>query len=890
MSLPSGTKLGPYEIVVPVGAGGMGEVYRARDTRLGRDVAIKALPDSFGRDPERMRRFEQEARAVAALNHPNVLGIFDTGAHEGIPYLVSELLEGESLRELLKKGPVPARKTVDYAQQIADALAAAHEKNIVHRDLKPENIFVTHEGRAKVLDFGLAKFQLVHRNAAVGEGATITIASGTNPGVVMGTAGYMSPEQVRGDAVDHRSDIFSFGATLYEMLSGERAFKGESSVETMNAVLKEDPPEMDLEKMRVSPGIERIVRHCLEKNPADRFQSARDLAFALRALTGSGSSVTLKVPQQARIRRRLSWGAAAVALVLFGVIAGYFATQRTSNADAPEVRALLPAPAGVRMMTLGDEGGTPVISPDGKNLVFVGISQARPQLFLLPMNSLVPKALPGTDYGKFPFWSPDSKSIGFFAGKELKRMDIAGGPPVNLAPADDPRGGTWSGDTILYEPYIYEGIWRVSASGGKPVRVTIIDPSVHTTHRWPHFLSDGKHFLYLAQHHLGANEAAAGIYVGSINGGTPKLLLRTNGMAFYSSGYLLYYRDGSLMAQELDQRSLELKGDATPLGQVLRDTGNWGVLASASDNGILVYMGAGEVKFPVEWIDGNGRSQGAVPISSQLQDFRLSPDGSRAAMAAFEGVRGYAVVTDLKSGGRTKLSYGENSWFAVWSPDGRKIAYSAQRPNSENTAVYVKQADGSGDSEIVLSLDDVDHPSDWSRDGKYLLVNHGRIGAQKILVAPLFGDRKPFRLFPSATYDHFDGRVSPNGKWIAYLSTELGQGELFITSFPSGQGKWQVSNGTATVQPPPTWGPDGNTLYFVAGGDLMEARLQTSAESVTVEDVHPLFHSPFLTTTTYTIFDVDPKNGKRFIGSVAPDVSALPLNVVTNWTAELKRK
>jgi Tol biopolymer transport system component len=892
MSLASGHKLGPYEISSPLGAGGMGEVYRARDTRLGRDVAIKVLPEALAKDGDRLQRFEHEARVLGALNHPNLLAIFDVGSADGLNYLVSELLEGKSLRERLQGGALPSRKTADYSAKIASGLAAAHEKGIVHRDLKPENVFVTNDEQVKILDFGLARYAAEAKDSGV---TLMTAGPGqTAPGTVMGTVGYMSPEQVRGEAADSRSDIFSFGALLYEMASGKRAFAGETAVETMSAILKSEPAELDGEASQLAPGMARIVEHCLEKNPGDRFQSARDLGFALKALSGTGATAALK-----NVKGRKTWGgwkqaAGAAAIAAVGMAIGFLGNGSvaprllTGVSSTPVVRAVLPVPSGVTMLTLGDEGGGPEVSPDGRNLVFNGVAEGKKMLFVRPLDGATARALPGTEGGKFPFWAPDGKSVGFFADKQLKRVDIAGGPPVSLARADDARGGAWAGDTILYTPFIYEAIWQVPASGGKPSRVTTVNPSLHTTHRWPHFLADGKHFIYLAQHHLGGREETAGIYAASIDGGTPKLILRTNGMGIYSSGYLLYYREGSLMAQALDTGSLELKGEATPLGQVLRDSANWRVLASASENGVLVYQNAGEPKFPVEWIDWTGQTAGTAPISGQLQDLRLSPDGSRAVAVGFEGATGFAMVCDLRSGARTKLTVGENTWFAIWSPDGKRIAYSGQPTGEENTRVYLRQANGGGERELLLSTGSIDHPTDWTRDGRYVVVNHGHIGATQILLVPMFGDRKPVPLLPDAKYDHLDGRVSPDGKWLAYVSSEFGTNDLYVTSFPTGKGKWQITSGG--MQPAAAWGADSRELYLVSKGDLVEAKLQTSGDSISVEALQPLFHSPFATTTLYTVFDIDPKNNRRFIGSVAPDTSSLPLTVMTNWTAELKEK
>ena len=446
----------------------------------------------------------------------------------------------------------------------------------------------------------------------------------------------------------------------------------------------------------------------------------------------------------------------------------------------------------------------------------------------------------------------------------------------------------WAGDTILFTPDIYEAIYRVPASGGNPAPVTTVDRSQYSTHRWPHFLPDGKHFLYLAAHHMTGKEGNSAIYEASIDRENPKLVVHAS--AFYSSGNILFFRDGILMAQEFDRSRMELRGDPKPIGQVLREVGNWGVIASASDNGVLVFQSSGEVKYAVSWWHRSGHLLGPAPISAQLQDLRLSPDQSRAAVVNFEGApTGTLFVYDLKTGGKTRLTFQENVWFLTWSPDGTKIAYSTQKLGADNTELYLKRTNGAGERELLPSSGNIDHPSDWPRDGKYLVFNRGQVGSQRIWTLPMFGDRKPFPLFPGATYDHNDGRISPDGKWIAYRTAESGPGEIYITSFPKGVGKWQVGSGA--VVPAALWRADGKELYFVTlEGSLMVASIRASAGSITVEGVHRLSRSPFLAGLVHTIYDVDPKDGQRFIGSTAPDTSSLPLNVITSWTSELKRK
>lgn len=885
--LAPGNRLGPYEIGAPLGAGGMGEVYRARDTRLERTVAIKILPAQFSSDPIQKQRFEREAKTISNLNHPHICVLHDIGNQDGIDYLVMECVEGETLAKRLNGGPLQLDQVLRYGMQIADALNKAHRNGVIHRDLKPGNIMLT-PGGAKLLDFGLAKVVV-----PVGTGATITLANQNAPvteqGTIVGTFQYMSPEQIEGKELDGRSDIFSLGSVLYEMLTGKRAFDGKSQLSVASAILEKEPAPLNAMKPMTPPALGHAISRCLTKDPNERWQSAGDIKNELLWVSQSSGESAL---QPLTSKGKSSWArgflsaAALAVLVVAAIAAAYFFSHRETS-PAVVVRSVIALPPNVTLLTLGDEAGAPAISRDGSNLVFTGMSNGKRMLFLRPLNSTEVRPLPGSEGGKFPFWSPDGKSIGFFTGQQLKRLEIAGGPPAILASATDARGGTWAGDVILFTPYIYDVIYRVSVSGGKPVPVTTLERPKHTTHRWPHFLPDGKHFLYLAANHLNGKEGNSAIYAGSLDGGSSKLILNTNGSAFYSSGELFYFRDGTLLAQEFDADHLELRGDARPVAPVLRENGNWGVIACASQNGVVVFQNPGEVKYPISWFDRSGRLLGPAPISKQLLDLRLSQDRTRAAVTTFEGPNADASVYDLKTGARTKLTFGDAAWFIAWSPDGKRVVYSTQKPDGEGTQIYLQRADGAGGRELLLASGYLDHPTDWTRDGKYVVINRGQPGSQQIWIVPITGDRKPFRLFPNAAYDHLDGRVSPDGKWIAYVSAEAGPGEVYVTSFPGGIGKWQISTGG--VVPAAMWRADGRELYFVTlEGNVMVASVLESAGSITIERVNALFRSPFMTGVVRTIFDVDPKDGQRFIGSSAPDTSTIPLNVIANWTAEPK--
>src|SRR4030095_13164586 len=589
MPVIEGTRLGPYEILSPLGSGGMGEVYRARDKRLGRDVAVKVLPANFSTDRDRLQRFQQEACAAGALNHPNILSIHDIGTHDGAPYVVSELLEGETLRKRLSGTTLPQRRAIDYALQLAHGLAAAHEKGIVHRDLKPENIFITKDGRVKILDFGLAKLTQVDGNELQTDIPTRRVD--TEPGVVMGTVGYMSPEQVRGQTVDHRSDIFALGAIVYEMLSGQRAFHGNSPADMMSAILKEDPPDLSATNHNVSPALERLVDHCLEKNPEERFHSARDLGFALEALSAStvSSTETITIPalstRRTGLRELIPWSLAT--LFLLGAVSLAIVALRGTPAKEGDLSRFYIYPP--EKTSFG--GATDFISPDGRKLIFTVLgSEGWPQLWIRSIDSLAARPITGTEPASQGFWSPDSRFIAFFSAGKLKKVDVSGGPVQTLADVQTNRGGTWNKDgVILFAGAFSGGLFRVSAAGGEVTPVTKLDTSRNQNgHFWPQFLPDGRHFLYLGR---SSKKETTGIYLGPLDSGESKMLVQSDAGAKYASpGYLLFLKDRALMAQPFDAEKLQLSGEPTLVADsVASNAQNGRSFFGVSDNGILVY-------------------------------------------------------------------------------------------------------------------------------------------------------------------------------------------------------------------------------------------------------------------------------------------------------------
>lgn len=894
MTLAVGTKLGRYEVRSKLGAGGMGEVYRARDTQLGREVAIKVLPSSYSDNKDRLQRFEQEACAAGALNHPNILVVHDINAHNGAPYVVSELLEGETLRKRIAGTPLGQRRAIDYALQIANGLAAAHEKGIIHRDLKPDNIFITNDGRVKILDFGLAKLTQLDGNQAQTDIPTRRVD--TDPGVVMGTVGYMSPEQLKGHTVDQRSDIFSFGAILYEMLSGRRAFHGESAAETMSAILKEDPPELSDTDKTVSPALARLVNHCLEKNPQSRFHSARDVAFALEAISASSGSVDTHsaveaLPARSWISTQWPWIVAALlgALLIAALPFVWLYFQRP--VEQPQVLRLTIAPPEKGVVS------TLSVSPDGKRVVYgAPNADGKNVLWLRSLDSLTAQPLPGTENPFFTtFWSPDSRYVAFVSSSDnkLKKIDLAGGSPQVLANAPNGRGGTWNRDgVIVFAPSAEGPLYRVSASGGEATPVTTLDESRQdVSHRYPWFLPDGRHFLYLAR---GAAADVTGIYVGSLDSKeTRRLVAAESGGVYSPPGYLLYVRDGSLVAQHFDADKLELTGEAVPVADSLVGfdlTSNLGRF-SVSGNGVLVYYTGIEFdKAQLQWVDRGGKQIAALGSAAGYGYLRISPDEKRLAFGRRDPATRWDIwLIEFARDAVTRFTFDSRTEvFPIWSPDGTRIAFSSNRDGQMD--IYEKLSTGVGnDQELLKQPAEPKFVNDWSNDGRFI-VYHSLSGKTRadLWVLPLFGDRKPFP-FLQTQYGEREARFSPNGRWIAYTSDETGPRELFVQSFPAGGGKWQISQGGSG---PPEWRADGKELFYVNGDKLMAVDVKTDGDVFEAGTPKSLFEirGPALPGAGGVPAFEASNDGKRFLIAVSvQEHTFTPITVVLNWTADLKK-
>ncbi len=898
MALTTGTKLGPYEIQSPLGAGGMGEVYRARDTRLDRTVAVKVLASHLSSSPELKQRMEREGRAISSLNHPHICQLFDIGSQNGTDYLVMEFLEGETLAERLRKGALPLAEVFKIGIAVAEALALAHRSGIVHRDLKPGNIMLT-AGGAKLMDFGLAKPLGLQAASGSGSAPSFTAAatlSGPSPlsplttaGSIIGTIQYMAPEQIEGKEADARSDIFAFGAVLYEMVAGKRPFAGKSQISLASSILESDPEPVGKLKPTTPPAFEHVVTTCLQKNPEERYQTAHDIKLELQWIAADKSSPAAAAPvtpAPSRSRERLGWVAAVVLGVVLGVVAGMFINRAPQSPQA--IRTVIDPPANAQFSLTGDFAGSPVLSPDGSAVAFAATSaDGKTAVWVRPMNALEARLVPGTEGAIFPFWSPDSRSLGFFADSKLKTTDLNGGSPLVVADAPFGRGGAWGlGGEILFTPGTQTFLLRVSATGGTPVPATKVDTAQHTSHRWPFFLPDGKHFLYLAINHDPSRAASDTLYYASLDGRENRALFRSQSNAVYGSGYLLFARGGQLMAQPFDPDKGALSGEAqTVANGVVDDISTWHMDASASNNGLLVLGSGGTADWQLIWTDRSGKRIGTVADKlTNLQDARISPQGDRIALQIDNGVNDIWVL-DLARGVKTRLTFGPvSNTFPVWSPDGKWIVYTSDRNGHSN--IYRKPSDGSGAEELLLTDEQVTLSSDWSGDGKFLLYSRGPSGSNwEVWGLPLEGDRKPWLVVPhGVNWFAAQGRLSPNGRWLAYTSSESGATETYVAAFRGGQGKWQVSTNGAVA---PQWSRDGKELYYfnASSRSVIAVPVKETNDALQFGAPQALATNPASQQGTY---DVSPDSKKILLDVVSQQVSQ-SVTVVTNFTAGLKK-
>lgn len=850
-----------------LGAGGMGEVYRARDLTLKRDIAIKVLPEIFSRDAERLSRFRREAEVLASLSHPHIATIYDFGESGDGRFLALELVEGETLADRLVHGPLSLDDSLRIALQIARALEAAHGRGITHRDLKPANIQLTSSGDVKVLDFGLAK---VATDAASVADSPTTL-SATAPGMIVGTVPYMPPEHIKGIEGGNTADIWAFGCVLFEMLCARRAFDGDTASEILASVLKVEP---DWQRLPPLPdGVNKLLRRCLRKDRTHRLQSIGDARIELEDAINEPASKSAPIHSTPR----WSYGVMA-ALGLVALVAAAAALSPVQPPIAPEMRLEVSVPATTAPVSLA-------ISPDGLQLAYVADLDRRPHLWLRRLDSGAARALPGTDYPQFPFWSPDGKSLAFFGNGKLKRLDIAGGSPKVLADAPQGFGGTWNEQGIILFCASNRDLFRVSAEGGEVVQVTHLARPGQTSHRQPWFMPDGRHFLYFA---TGAE--GRGIYVDSLDASDPKRLLGTDtdsGPVLSSSGHLLFVREKTLFAQELDQKSLELKGTAIPVAEPLIADGLTAAF-SASRAGPIVYrLGSEGAGKQLTWFDRTGKEIERVgsPDIANLWMWSLSPDRERVALGRTVQGNFDIWLLEARRGILTRVTVDPGfDWSAVWSPDGSHLAYRHENQIHERLV-----GGAAGTESVLLESTTFSAPTDWSRDGRYLVFQREDPKSGMDLWALPFDSKgkagEPVVVTQSNAAEQH-AQLSADGKWIAYQSNESGQNEIYVQPFPGPGPKSRVStNGGIQVR----WRSDGRELFYLAiDGRLMAVPIRAGSSGSTIEPgaAVPLFWTHMYgneqsSRVFYPQYSVSP-DGQRFLMNTLVEANAGPITVMLN--------
>jgi eukaryotic-like serine/threonine-protein kinase len=850
-TLTPGEHLGPYEIVSFVAAGGMGAVYRAHDPRTGREVAIKVCAERFS------ERFEREVRTIAALNHPNICTLFDVGPN----YLVMELVDGES-----PKGPIPLESALSYARQIADALEAAHEKGITHRDLKPANIKIKADGTLKVLDFGLAKVLPAVSTDDPRNSPTFSVAA-TEAGIIVGTAGYMSPEQARGKPVDKRTDIWAFGVVLYEMLTGERIFEGETMSDTLAQVLTKEP-----NLSRVPQKLRRLLSRCLQKDPTKRLRDIGDVRFLL------DEDAPPEVPKNKNALSATALMLAAAAIIAT-VVLGITSYRRFFTPDTPQPNALKLSLLLPDRATFND-GSVPALSPDGRWLAISAIVNGQQALWVRELNGHGARLLAGTDGAMYPFWSPDSRWIGFFtAAGKLKKIDVARGPAIMICDAPAGRGGTWNQNDVIVYALNGPGLFRVAAGGGTPVQISRTDAEPgEPGHRGPWFLPDGRHFVYTAR---AINSENARVYVADVQSADPikerHVVLAADSNAIYvPPGYLLFVRDRALMAQAFNAASFQTSGDAIPLAEGV-DYHNTSTYAfSASNTGVIAYL-SGARNAQMTWFDRAGQPLGTVGQTGELRWAAISPDGNTIAYDRLDEQTSFYDIWlhDLTTHTDSRFTFGSlSNQFPVWSVDGSHLAFSTTVPG--NISIYQKAATGAGDKE---ALDNDGTPnfkraSDWSRD--YLIEVRK---ANDIWLLPMKGEKKPFA-YIDTEFTEIDPVLSPNGQWLAYSSDASKHSEIYVETFPTRSMKWQISVNGGSL---PRWSRDGKELYFIASDRKLMAVEIEGGPRLVRGTPRPLFETHLPINGRYDVS----KDGRFLIPTQIESTGSVPLTVIVNWTASL---
>jgi serine/threonine protein kinase len=887
--LKIGGQIGTYEITALLGKGGMGEVYRARDAKLKREVAIKILPEEFSRDADRVTRFQREAEVLASLNHANIAAIYDVQEATGSRFLVLELVEGETLADRIARGPIPVEELLPIAKGISEALEAAHEKGVLHRDLKPANIKITPAGRVKVLDFGLAKMFGAEQAASAASNSP-TLMSLSAHGVILGTAAYMSPEQARGQAVDAQSDIWAFGCILYEMLTGQQTFSGETITDILGGIVRVDP-DWSVLPADTPPLLRLLLRQCLQKNRAARLHHIADARIQLEAASAeappAAAGATIKTGD---IDKRRPWGwiavIAAMSLLLIGSAPlAYRYLSQTKDRAVMRFSFTMPDKVSYGVNSLAP---FPSVSHDGKSVAFVALQDGISRVWIRPIDSLEPRLLPGTEgaLAEFPFWSADDRHLGFFTPGKLKKVDINGGPAQVVCDVAAGFGGSWNRDNIIIFSDIV--VKRVSSGGGIPEPITSLDPKRHeVSHSLPAFLPDGNHFLFLSRT---ASLETYAVMAGSLNSKEIKLVMNGNSLVEYDSGHLLFVRDGTLFAQRFDPEKQQFLGDPFSVAEQIRQNVNNGLATFSVSNGTLAYRtGNPDGNRRLEWFDRSGKSLGVVGMPGSFRNPELSPDGKRIAVERIDiqTQNDDVWVFDVARGIPSRLTFDPGiDMYPVWSPNGEQIAFGTSRKGTDN--LYLTSSTG-GTEELLLKGAAI--PRDWTKDNRFIVYGVG--AGSQLMVLPLSGDRKTFPFLANSGFTYAQARVSPDGKWLAYYSNESGRNEIYVQNFPVPTAKFQISTDGGVS---PRWRRDGTEIFYVSPDNvLMAVSVRTTDKTVDPSKSEALFNigpgpAGLVGYGTRQQYDVT-ADGKRFlVNSNITQATENPVAVVWNWLGAFSGK
>ena len=873
MSLTSGARLGPYEIVSPLGAGGMGEVYRAKDTRLERTVAIKVLPDHLS-SPEALQRFEREAKTISQLSHPHICALYDVGHQDGVEYLVMEFLEGETLADRLGRGSLPVEQAAKYGIQIAEALDRAHRAGVVHRDLKPANVMLTKTG-VKLLDFGLAKLSEPPAGVVSGLSMQLTTPHGSNltaAGTILGTFQYMAPEQLEGKEADARTDIFAFGSVLYEMVTGRKAFAGASQASLIASILEKQPEPVTAIQPMAPAALDHVVRKCLAKDPEERWQSAADVASELRWASETSAAAIPAPSPVAQVPSRPALGRilAGFALVLLGLAAGFALSKaRRSPPVARSVFTILP-PENAEL------GDSTAMSSDGRSVAFPASVDGVMTIWIRSLDSPSARSVPGTENATFPFWSPDGRSLGFFAGDKLKKIDLAGGPATILCDAPAARGGSWGRDgTIIFSGQASTGIFQIPAAGGSPKPATSVDKSAdEITHRWPSFLPDGRHFIYYA---YAATRGQIGLYLGEL-GSTRKERILTGGRRGAAApGHLFLTREGTLFTQKFDEKRLKPVGDAVPIAERVWFSNEYfgHSSISASQNGTVAFRD-GRPEKQLTWFDRTGKQLGVTGPARLFEQPALAPDETRVSVDGTSPETGHGTIwaVDLASGALSPLTPDEaDANDSVWSPDGKSVAYRANRGGE--TEVRIREL-ASGREIVVMRSDGLPSPVQWSPDGSFLIYGQGT-DRLRLWTVPVTGEAKPRLLLNETTLRQL--QFSPDGRFFAYASAESGQNEIYLRRFPTTDERWQISQNGGVE---PYWRRDGKEFFYITPDRKMTSVSIRTTPAVEIGKPQLLFAVPTMfaqfSRSTYVVT----RDGERFLFPAPVDRARPTITLIQN--------